>query len=123
MIPTGLSGFTLHPASDVESLMNDILLSEEQSRRRPSASDKALAQKQKKLQSSRARHGISPFEIILDSEDFLAARDWLAASMTQVVSNQTHRRFAYGPIVTEATCTVYTFHHSGAVASLSFNYL
>ncbi|KAF8522849.1 hypothetical protein JB92DRAFT_3110422 [Gautieria morchelliformis] len=163
-------------------LMNDILLAEEQYRRRPSASDKALAQKpaqrtsaylhkhlwdkihvrcvlathtkKKKLQSSRtwhghspvspilflagagakvlgvrwtfikpiARAGISPIEIILGSEDSLVGRDRLAASMTQVMSNQTHRRFAYGLIVTETTCTVYMFDHSGAVTSPPFDY-
>jgi Fungal protein kinase len=163
-------------------LMNGVLLAEEQSRRRPSVSDKSLGHKpvtrtsaylhelvwdkthvrrvlathtkKKKLQSGWARHGhspvspplflagaggkvlgvtwtfikpiaqagISPIEVILDSEDSLAARDRLAASMTQVMSNQTHRRFAYGLIMTETTCTVYMFDHSGAVASPPFNY-
>ncbi|KAF8520515.1 hypothetical protein JB92DRAFT_3094664 [Gautieria morchelliformis] len=66
--------------------------------------------------------GISPMEVILDSDDFLAARDRLAANMTQIMSDQTNRRFAYGLILTETTCTVYMFDHSGAVAAPPFNY-
>ncbi|KAF8478768.1 hypothetical protein JB92DRAFT_3133895 [Gautieria morchelliformis] len=66
--------------------------------------------------------GISPIEIILDSDDFPAARDRLATNMTLMMADQTHRRFAYGLIMTETTCTVYMFDHSGAVASQPFNY-
>jgi Fungal protein kinase len=36
--------------------------------------------------------------------------------------NQSNRRFAFGLIMTETTCTVYLFDHSGAVACKPFNY-
>ncbi|KAF8530000.1 hypothetical protein JB92DRAFT_557978 [Gautieria morchelliformis] len=66
--------------------------------------------------------GISPIEIILDSEDFLAARHRLLAHMTHMMSTQTHRRFANGLILTQTICVVYMFDHSGAVESAPFNY-
>ena len=69
-----------------------------------------------------AHCGISPIEIILDSDDYTGARDRLAANMHQIFQNQDNRRFAYGLVLTESMATVYMFDHSGAVASEPFNY-
>jgi len=69
-----------------------------------------------------ARCGISPVEIILDSDDFIGARDRLAVSIHQIFQNQDNRRFAYGLVLTESMVIVYMFDHSGAVASKPFNY-
>jgi Fungal protein kinase len=66
--------------------------------------------------------GIAPIEVVLDSDDSLVARDRLATNISQMFCNQSNRRFAFGLIVTETTCTVYLFDHSGAVASKPFNY-
>ena len=69
-----------------------------------------------------AHCGISPIEIILDSGDFMDARDRLAANKHQIFQNQDNRRFAYGLVLTESMVTIYMFDHSGAVASEPFNY-
>jgi len=69
-----------------------------------------------------ARSGISPIEVLLDSEDAMFSRDRLAVNMHQMFQNQDNRRFAYGLVVTETVFTVYMFDHSGAVASQPCNY-
>ncbi|KAF8485563.1 hypothetical protein JB92DRAFT_1553734 [Gautieria morchelliformis] len=66
--------------------------------------------------------GIAPIEVIVDSDDSLVARDRLATNSSQMFCNQSNRRFAFGLIMTETTCEVYMFDHSGAVASKPFNY-
>ncbi|KAF8522538.1 hypothetical protein JB92DRAFT_2887784 [Gautieria morchelliformis] len=66
--------------------------------------------------------GIYPIQVILDSDDLLSARGRLAANLTHMMSVQTRRNFAYGLIMTESTCSVCMFDHSGAVASQPFNY-
>jgi Fungal protein kinase len=71
---------------------------------------------------SAAMSGISPIQVVLDSDDLLSARDRLAANVTHMMSVQTRRGFAYGLILTESTCSVYMFDHSGAVTSQPFNY-
>jgi Fungal protein kinase len=66
--------------------------------------------------------GIAPIEVILDSDDVLVARDRLATNVSQMFCDQSARRFAFGLIMTETTCRVYMFDHSGAVVSHPFNY-
>ncbi|KAF8480545.1 hypothetical protein JB92DRAFT_3041434 [Gautieria morchelliformis] len=66
--------------------------------------------------------GIAPIEVLLDSQDLLAARDRLVTNVSQMFCDQSRRRFAFGVVMTETTCTVYMFDHSGAVASQPFDY-
>jgi Fungal protein kinase len=66
--------------------------------------------------------GIAPIEVVLDSDDSEVARDRLATNVSQMFCNQSGRRYAFGLILTETTCTIYMFDHSGAVGSKPFNY-
>jgi len=54
-----------------------------------------------------ARSGISPIEVLLDSEDAMFSRDRLAINMHQMFQNQDNRRFTYRLVVTEIVFTVY----------------
>ena len=66
--------------------------------------------------------GLSPIEVVLDSDNLEAARDRLAVNIHLMFQNQDNRRFAYGLVITETEVTVYMFDHSGAVASRPCNY-
>ena len=61
--------------------------------------------------------GLCPIEVVLDADDFVAARDRLAVDVHQMLQNQDNRRFAFGFIVTETMVDM--FDRSGAVSSLS----
>ncbi|KAF8492261.1 hypothetical protein JB92DRAFT_3238394 [Gautieria morchelliformis] len=66
--------------------------------------------------------GIALIEVILDSEGYELTRDRLAVKISEMLYSQSDRRFAFGLLMTQTTCTVYMFDHSGAVASQPFNY-
>ncbi|KAF8524773.1 hypothetical protein JB92DRAFT_3140481 [Gautieria morchelliformis] len=66
--------------------------------------------------------GIARIEVILDSEDYELARDRLTVKISEMFYSQSDRRFAFDLLMTQTTCTVYMFDHSGAVASQPFNY-
>ena len=66
--------------------------------------------------------GLCPIEVVLDTDDLVAARDRLAVNVHQIFQNQDNRRFAFGLIITETVLIVYLFDHSGAVASSPCNY-
>ncbi|KAF8509190.1 hypothetical protein JB92DRAFT_3097791 [Gautieria morchelliformis] len=66
--------------------------------------------------------GIALIEVILDSEYYELTHDQLAVKISEMLYSQSDRRFAFGLLITQTTCMVYMFDHSGAVASQPFTY-